>query len=123
MNIKIVIFLGIATFSCSILAVEVNKNNWVNAVKTALPTVFCNSNQYFRQCFNVTAQECEETASSTTRICLNKNKDKIPAILQQPKDGTYWGTIVGTCAGEAYEIALIKKRIRNKKCNNPANWQ
>ena len=90
---------------------------------TALPTAFCNASQYFRQCFNVTAQECEETAASATRICLNKNKSKIPSVLQQPKDGTHWGTIIGSCAGEAYEITLIKKRINNRKCDNPANWQ
>jgi len=52
-----------------------------------------------------------------------KNRDKIPNTLIQPKDGTHWGTIIGVCAGEAYELALIKKRISNKKCDNGENWQ
>jgi len=127
-NIKTAIFLFIAALSSSVLsssvwAVEVQKNDWIRAMSTALPAAFCNSRQYFRQCFSVTAQECEETAASVTRICLNKNKDKIPAILNQPKDGTYWGTIVGACAGEAYVVTLVRKQIKNKRCSNPANWQ
>ena len=103
-------------------AVEVNKTDWVNSMTTALPTTFCNSSQYFRQCFSVSAQECEETATSATRVCLNKSINDIPNILIQPKDGTHWGSIVGKCAGEAYEISLIKKRINNPKCNDISNW-
>lgn len=104
-------------------AVEVSKSDWYNGMSTALPTAFCNSSQYFRQCFSVSAQECEETAASATRVCLNKNDKNIPSILVQPKDGTHWGTVIGKCAGEAYEITLIKKRINNAKCNNISNWQ
>jgi hypothetical protein len=92
-------------------------------MSTALPTAFCQSHQYFRQCFRVTAVECEDTASSATRICLERYKENIPNVLNQPKDGNYWGRIIGTCAGEAYEITLQKRRINSKQCNNPANWQ
>jgi len=120
---RVSIFLIIMTLSTSLLAVDVKRDDWVSAMTSGLPTAFCNSSQYFRQCFNVTAQECEATASSATRVCINKNKSKIPSILHQPKDGTHWGTVIGSCAGEAYEMALLKKRFRNSKCNNPANWQ
>lgn len=123
MTTRIFFCLFISVLSLSTHGVEVNKTDWMNAVSTALPTAFCNSSQYFRQCFTVTAQECEETAASATRVCLNKHKDKIPNTLIQPKDGTHWGTIIGSCAGEAYEVSLVKKRIKNKKCDNPENWQ
>jgi hypothetical protein len=104
-------------------AVEVSKQAWIDAMSTALPTAFCNSKQYFRQCFNVTPPECVETAASATRVCLGKYKDKIPDVLNQPEDGTHWGSIIGSCAGEAYETVLIKHRIDNEKCSNPANWK
>jgi hypothetical protein len=71
----------------------------------------------------VTQIECEETALSTTRICLAQNKEKIPTRLRQPEDGTKWGTIIGSCAGSAYEIALQRKRIISSTCNNPDNWK
>jgi hypothetical protein len=104
-------------------ATQVSKTNWLSAMETALPEAFCNPSQYFRQCFSVSARECEEVAASTTRICLSQNKAKIPDVLNQPKDGTHWGSIVGRCAGIAYELSLKKKRISNAKCNDASNWQ
>ena len=101
----------------------VSKEVWIDAMSSALPTAFCQSHQYFRQCFEVTAIECEDTASSATRICLERYKDKIPNLLKQQKDGNYWGRIIGTCAGQAYEITLQTRRISSKECNDPANWQ
>lgn len=105
----------------SVMANEVTKDDWINGMTTALPAYFCKADEYFRQCFKVTQAECEETALSATRICLAQNKDKIPARLKQPEDGTKWGTVIGSCAGQAYEIALQMKRINNSKCNDPKN--
>lgn len=123
MKIKLGLPLLALVLSLPTYAAEIGRDDWINMMSTALPTAFCKSNQYFRQCFSVTAQECEETAASATRICLDKNKGKMPKTLVQPKDGTHWGTIIGQCAGEAYAVSLIKKQIKNEKCNNPANWQ
>ena len=122
-TIKAISFFCLITLTSSVSSNEVTKDDWVNSMATVLPTVFCNSSQYFRQCFSITEQECEETAASTTRICINKSIDKIPEILKQPKDGTHWGTIIGSCAGKAFEMSLIKKLINSTKCKNPANWQ
>lgn len=104
-------------------AVQVEKAAWIDAMSTALPTALCNPVQYFRQCFRVTARECERAAMSATRICLDKNRSRIPAVLNQPDDGRRWGATVGSCAGQAYEISLHKKRINSRKCNDPANWR
>ena len=119
-----IILLAISLLaSLSLQAQEVPKEQWITAMKTALPAYFCHEEQYFRQCFEVSATECEDVAASTTRICLNEINSQIPAILVQPNDGSTWGTKVGTCAGSAYESTLIKKRISNEKCNNASNWQ
>jgi hypothetical protein len=120
---KLIAVLMIIGFSNFVNAQEVAKDQWVAAMKTALPAAFCNSAQYFRQCFDVTAVECEEAAASTTRICLTELNSQIPNILIQPKEGTLWGTKVGECAGNAYETSLIKKRISNAECNDVSNWQ
>jgi hypothetical protein len=122
MKIKFLIII-VALLSTKSYAVEVAKQDWLIAMKSALPAAFCNSPMYFRQCFNVTAEQCEETAISATRICLKNNETNIPNILIQPQDGTHWGTVIGTCAGEAYEVALIKQKISNPKCSDATNWQ
>jgi hypothetical protein len=103
--------------------VEVPKETWVDAMSTALPAYFCKPDQYFRQCFTVTQVVCEDTAMSTTRICLKKYNDDFPDIFTQPKDGSEWGGKVGACAGEAYEITLKENRIDSKKCNDVENWR
>lgn len=117
------IYLFLSVTALPAYAVEVGKADWIDAMTTALPTAFCNSGQYFRQCFKVSAQQCEETAASATRICINKFRSEIPEVLQQPKDGTYWGTKIGSCAGVGYEAALRKLQIKNEKCSNADYWR
>ncbi len=106
----------------SVNAVDINKSDWIKNMSAALPAVFCNSRQYFRQCFNISAQECKNTTASVTQVCISKNISHIPHILVQPEDGTYWGTIIGKCVAEAYQVTLAKKRIDNTKCNDQKNW-
>ena len=101
----------------------ISRDDWVKALRTALPAAFCKPEQYFRQCFKVTQAECEQTALSTTRVCLEDLKDKIPETLKQPDDGGLWGAKVGECAGNAYEVSLTKKKIQSDKCNDPNAWR
>lgn len=117
--IGILFLVSISTF---VTAQEITKKQWVAGMKTALPAHFCQQAQYFRQCFEVTVEECEEVAASSTRICLRELNQQIPEVLVQPKDGTHWGGKVGQCAGTTYESVLKKKRISNSKCNNVSNW-
>lgn len=120
--IKICLFTFIFSLSYQAQGGDISKEEWISKMSTALPAAFCQSHQYFRQCFSVAAQECIAVATSVTKSCLNKYQDQIPASLQQPQDGSRWGGIVGGCAGEAYAIALQAKRINNERCNNPASW-
>jgi len=100
----------------------VAKDKWIKEFSVAFPVTICKSNEYFCQCFAVTQAECEETAISATRVCINEYKDKIPEVLNQPEDGRYWGELIGQCAGRAYETTLSNKRNSNEKCNNQENW-
>jgi hypothetical protein len=100
---------------------EVGRDAWVDSMSTALPTAFCQSQQYFMQCFKVSQQECVDSATAATRVCLEKNRSKMPAVFTR-EDGRQWGGVVGGCAGEAYEISLINRRIDSDRCNDPKNW-
>ena len=122
MKIKITLLTALL-LPLSANATEVNKSYWFNAMSTALPTAFCNSSQYFRHCFSVSAQDCEEAVASATRSCLNKNNKDIPDILVQPEDGAHWGAIIGKCIGDTYEITQKQKLINNVRCNDITNWQ
>jgi len=120
---SLLLALAALSIHASSYAAEVKKADWVEGMKTVVPTMFCAPAMYFRQCFSVSATECEETSASATRVCLDKHKSEIPEILVQPKDGSRLGMIIGQCAGTAYEISLKKKRISNAKCNDPNNWR
>ncbi|MEM6998791.1 MAG: hypothetical protein AAF419_03005 [Pseudomonadota bacterium] len=119
MWVSMVVFLITAPAT----AAEIAKNDWVEQMEIALPAAFCRSEQYFRQCYTITANECEEIAASTTRICLKKFTDQMPDLFQQPKDGTEWGTKVGECAGAAFDLSISEKRIDSALCNDVTNWQ
>jgi len=125
-NLKIIkSLLGMFLF-CTVTttyAGEESKEVWIDRMSANLPTAFCQSKQFPRQCFEVTQIECEETALSATIICLEKYKEKIPNVLNHPKDGRHWGKIIGRCAGDVYAAAFSKRRISSKKCNNPAKYQ
>lgn len=117
------IAVSVAVVPVSASASEISREDWMDSMSIALPAIFCQPEMYFRQCFDVTQTKCEETAVSVTRICLEKNKEKIPETLQQPQDGTSWGRVIGACAGESFELVLQKDRISNQKCDDPGNWQ
>jgi hypothetical protein len=103
-------------------SVIVDRDLWVSSFATALPVALCRDNFYFRACFTVTAEECERTAASATRVCLAKFKKQLPEKFHQPDEGREWGAKIGTCAGTAYETAIPSHRISNAKCNDPSQW-
>ena len=121
---KKIVLIGLSSLLAAIAnGQEITKDMWIGQMKTALPLGLCSSEQYFRQCFNVQESQCKMVATDATNACLKQFEGKIPVRLKQPADGTYWGTQVGMCAGNAYEVALLKQRINTAKCNNPNNWR
>jgi hypothetical protein len=117
----LIVFFILST-STSFAADGISRNDWIKNMSAKLPVYFCQQEQIFRQCFKVTQAECQETASSASRVCLDQNKHKIPTHIRKAEVGAYWGTVIGSCAGVTYEKILKKKRINNSKCNNPNNW-
>jgi hypothetical protein len=100
----------------------VTKEQWISNMNTALPVLFCKSDWYFMKCFDISKTECEETATSATHVCLKSLQNEFPDTFHGLKDGEFWGTKVGECAGRAYEATLLYKRISNQECNDPNNW-
>ena len=121
-NIAIACLL-FAAFSNPANSAEISKQDWLSGMRTALPKHFCKENTYFRQCFEVSKSECLDVAREKTIRCLDEVKEQIPDILQQPRDGSKWGYVVGGCAGRDYEIKLKSVRISSARCNNIENWR
>lgn len=60
--------------------------------------------------------------TSAARVCLDKYDNDIPDVLAQPKMGTSWGSVVGQCVGETFEVAYIQKRKSDEICLDPSYW-
>jgi hypothetical protein len=104
----------------------VAKSTWMEAMKTAIPNVFCSGkgvSRYFRECFKVTEDQCLEAALRATKVCLLSLADEIPQELHQPDDGRSWGNKLGKCAGDGYDIALAASRIDSAACKDPTNFK
>ena len=104
----------------------VAKSAWMETMKTVLPNVFCNgkgASRYFRECFNVTEDQCIQEALRAVKVCLLSIADEIPAELRQPDDGRTWGSKLGRCAGKGYEMSLIKSRVDSAECKDATKSQ
>ncbi len=112
----------IIMLSSSAASQGITKKQWVDRMSTALPTMFCQSGQYFRECFRISQEQCEEVALSATRICLKDKAGQMPTSLTSTKDSTHWGQTIGECAGTNYELTIIGRRINSAQCNDITNW-
>jgi hypothetical protein len=99
-----------------------SKQAWLQRMKTTLPTKMCAEQQYFRQCFDVDARQCERTMASATRSCVREFESDIPDTLDRDA-GRRWGKRLGQCAGGTYETSLTGQRIDDERCNNIDNWR
>ena len=123
MKRKFSLLLAIALLSKASNATELPREQWMGYMEAALPTYQCQNQTYFRQCFNITQEKCEDVMASATRTCLSKFEESIPATLVQPKDGTFWGSKVGACAGTAYDATLKEEHTNTARCKNPNLWR
>ena len=124
--LHVFILVGISLCAAPLLRAEpgmtVPKEDFIAGMQNALPTALCTDQSYFRNCFRVSPKECEATALSATRVCIENLKDKMPAELKQPEGGQQWGKEIGMCVGKTYVVTLASKMIESKKCSNPAAW-
>lgn len=123
MSIKKLLLLVLCILSTEILAEGIPKEKFLSAAETAFPVKFCNPQMPFRQCFNVTPQECEETVSSATRVCSKKLNNQIPNFIMSREEAGKIGKDIGSCTGQAFALTHHKKFIASDQCNKMLHLQ
>ena len=90
----------------------------------ALPEVFCQDGQYFRECFKVSKKECLALAKATLSNCIQQYSSEIPDNIATLDQVDAVGHKLGGCAGESYVTALQKKNqvIQSDRCHDPKAW-
>ncbi len=86
-----------------------------------LPTDLCKSEQYFRACFQVTEERCKQVVTEELDKCVTIHAATLP-LVRDGQTGAAAGRVLGQCAGTAYDVRLIGKRIQSKRCNDPSQW-
>lgn len=117
-KLRLAIFAQLMLCSFQVFAVDVEKDDWIDSMKTILPSAFCQDNTIFRTCYKQSEEKCHEIATQTTSSCLMQLSPQFPPIFHQPEDGKKWGTKVGGCAGTLFGISSKENRINNPQCKN-----
>lgn|GEM_PF-3302439 len=102
----------------------VSRDDFLAALRPLTPEYFCGDQMYFRQCFAVSAEDCQMLALVAYDACVRELYPSIPPVLSTEEEGAAVGEMIGTCAGEAYELGLAENGLRydNAICNDAANW-
>jgi hypothetical protein len=111
----LLLILSVAT-SCVAIAqpAKVPREKWVRHMRTALPTALCSKGTPIRLCFSLSAEECEESMSAATRVCIANAT--LPEEIGLPDQGRQLGGDIGDCATNAYVAANQSKYVPSEVC-------
>ncbi len=102
-------------------AQEVSKSDWIAYMKSALPSAFCQDEQYYKQCYEVSHSKCILTAGAAVDACIDQEEKNLRDVIDSSA-GQKWGTILGECTGKLFDKELADKRLKTQKCYSPTNW-
>ena len=91
-------------------ATELTQSQWAERFEATLPGFICREDWYFRQCFSVTAQQCQAATQAAAKTCLDEAKSGMPAVIRSREDSGSWGAKVASCTG-----ALLEDRMKQQK--------
>ena len=120
-TVRVVVILAAAVLGLTgaLAGCKQSREKWIEKFEAAMPDALCESHQYFRQCFEIDEATCKRTAAEEVHKCMSTVT--IPAELDRD-DGGRLGQQIGSCAGSAFERALIAKRRNTAECNDPSHW-
>ncbi|MEW6670583.1 MAG: hypothetical protein AB1427_02715 [Thermodesulfobacteriota bacterium] len=81
-----------------------------------MPGLFCKAGQYYRDCFDVTKKECEDTAALTIELCILNHSQELPDIFTYD-ESRRWGSIVEKCVDEEYNRSFSNQKKDTPECN------
>ncbi|MBF0457473.1 MAG: hypothetical protein HQK99_06220 [Nitrospirae bacterium] len=100
-----------------------SKESWIGQMSAVLPGVMCAPNQYFRKCFNIDQNSCNDEAVRAVKSCAARYAPEMPAVFL-PKDGENWGRIISECVYEALESNLqTNNKITSGDCKDLSKRQ
>jgi hypothetical protein len=119
---------ALTLLACSLWAapahaqMQMPRAQWAAAFKPMMSTEACKAGSYFRQCFRMTGRECHRVMSRVTERCLSNLSSSLPATITSREQSINAGSRVGECAGTAFELQNLSRKIKKTICNDASNW-
>lgn len=79
--LMLLIILGILVFGRSSAQADEQRDTFIIGTTFSVPIIYCGEKQFFRQCFSVTQEECQEFAAASARACFEQIRQQIPLNL------------------------------------------
>jgi hypothetical protein len=121
--LKLKVLVALLLAANSVKAAELSREQWSNGFERALSAALCEDNYYFRQCFRVTAAQCEAAVLSAAQDCLFDLGTQIPLVFRTKQQYEDAGKLVGQCAGTTVEIKFTPRKLSSDKCRDPNAWR
>lgn len=110
-----VILLAFFVTSIPFSVKATDRQAWLAHMRSELPGVLCQPDQYFMKCFNNTQTECLEASQSYVNACVDNSIVGLPPQLDEAQ-GKFWGQMVGRCAFDLYEKFMQSKKLQKPEC-------
>jgi len=107
-------FVLILFFSVS-HAADMAQDQWISFMTKNMPTAFCKSDQYYRDCYEVTKEECEDTAAFAVEACIANHIQELPDIFSY-EESRKWGAIIEKCIDEEYSRTFSNQKMDTPEC-------
>ena len=114
---SVIIFVLIVFPFSQAQARDLTQEQWIEFMTKNLPTVFCDPSQYYRECFEVTQEECKDMVTLFIGNCIDKNIMAMPETFDL-KESRTWGSILEKCVDEIYVNTYTNLRIDNEYCSS-----
>ena len=100
-------------------AQKMSQDEWLSRFLPAFTVRTCEAG-YAQECLGFSAEECETTVASATRICFAELRGEMPEDMSGSSGK--WGQEVGSCAGTSLDVGFQDRKVDSEKCNNPNGW-
>lgn len=86
-------------------------HNWVKTLNTSMSTGLCQAGSHWRNCYDMTSDQCIELIHSLTQGCTTRIIATLPSTLT-PGVASLAGQQVGFCVGELFH-QLAQDRLKS----------
>jgi hypothetical protein len=92
------------------------QSEWSGLLRARLPSLICRDHWYVRQCFSISAEECDSAIKSDLTGCLQEFGTRIPPIITSKEDSAEWGKTIAQCIGARFEHTMKRHKKSSAQC-------